>query len=117
MQRVRSTLTAILILIAGSLVTSAQTSKGTVVGTLLDPNGAAVGGATVKITNAATGVSRETTTTTEGTYRFEAVDPGDYKLEITAAGFKAISRGNVIASGGQITDYPFTLEVGNPTEV
>ena len=62
----------------------AQTSKGFMVGTITDPNGAAVAAATVKATNTATGVSRETTTQADGSYRFDAVDPGTYKLEVTA---------------------------------
>jgi len=66
----------------------AQTSKGTIVGTILDQNGAAVAGATVKLSNVETGVSRETTTSAEGTYRFEAVDPGNYKIDVTAGGFR-----------------------------
>jgi Carboxypeptidase regulatory-like domain len=98
-------------------ISLAQTSKGTVVGTVLDPNGAVVAGATVKLTNTETGVSREVTTTAEGTYRFEAVDPGSYKIDVTAAGFKATSIQNVISAGGQTSDYPATLAVGNPAEI
>ncbi|HEV7860435.1 MAG TPA: carboxypeptidase regulatory-like domain-containing protein [Pyrinomonadaceae bacterium] len=97
--------------------TLAQTSKGTIVGTVLDPNGAAVPGATIKLTNIATGVSREATTVSEGTFRFEAVDPGNYKIEVTAGGFKAATLQNVTSAGGQTSDYPVTLEVGNPNEV
>ena len=51
-------------LLSNSVV--AQSSKGIVVGTITDPSGAVVDGATVKITNKATNVSRETTTSSEG---------------------------------------------------
>ena len=66
---------AILLACACAAISLAQTSKGTIVGTVLDPNGAAVSGATIKLTNTETGVSRDVSTTSEGTYRFEAVDP------------------------------------------
>lgn len=95
----------------------AQTSKGIVVGTVLDPNGAAVSGATVKITNTATGVSKETTSGTDGTYRIEAVDPGSYNVTVNAAGFKASTRENVAIAGSQTNDLPFSLEVGSANEV
>jgi hypothetical protein len=108
---------SIVLLFAFAGLSLGQTSKGTIVGTVLDPNGAAVSGATVKITNTETGVSRDLTTTSEGTYRLEAVDPGNYKIDVTAPGFKAASIQNVISAGGQTTDYPVTLAVGNPTEV
>ena len=108
---------SIVLLLAWAVGTSAQTSKGTLVGTELDPNGAAVSGATIKLTNVETGVSREVTTTSEGTYRLEAVDPGNYKIEVTASGFKAATLQNVISAGGQTNDYPVSLTVGNPSEV
>ena len=50
---------AILLACACAAISLAQTSKGTIVGTVLDPNGAAVSGATIKLTNTETGVSRD----------------------------------------------------------
>ena len=108
--------TLALFLFALSFTAHAQTSKGTVVGTVLDPNGAAVTGASIKLTNVETGISRDATTSAEGTYRFEAVDPGSYRIEVGASGFKSTTIQNVKASGGQTSDYPVSLEVGNPTE-
>ncbi len=110
-----STVGLLLFAVAGNLM--AQTSKGTIVGTVLDANGAAVSGATVNLTNIETGVSRDVITSAEGTYRLEAVDPGNYKIDVTATGFKAATIQNVKSAGGQTTDYPVTLEVGNPSEV
>jgi hypothetical protein len=93
-----------------------QTSKGFIVGTVTDPNGAAVASATVKATNTATGVSRDTTSQGDGSYRFDAVDPGPYKVEVTSAGFKSATRDLVVAAA-QTHDASFLLEVGNPNEV
>jgi Carboxypeptidase regulatory-like domain/TonB-dependent Receptor Plug Domain len=56
-------------------------------GSATDPSGAAVSGAKITLTNAATGVQRETTTNAAGFYQFLDVPPGDYQLDATATGF------------------------------
>jgi len=60
---------SIAILLALVTASFGQTSKGFVVGTITDPNAAAVPGVTVKITNTATGVTRETISQQDGSYR------------------------------------------------
>src|SRR5215471_18401996 len=66
---------------------SAQTSRGTVTGIVRDPNNLVVPGAKVTLTSIDTNVNRETLTSEEGFYRFEAVDLGTYKLTVSAEGF------------------------------
>lgn len=105
----------ILILLVLAPTSLGQTSKGFVVGTVADPNGAAVAAATVKITNTATGVTRETTTQEDGSYRFDAVDPGTYRLDVSATGFKTATR-EVVVLAAQTAEASVPLEVGNPTE-
>ncbi|HEY0375465.1 MAG TPA: carboxypeptidase regulatory-like domain-containing protein [Pyrinomonadaceae bacterium] len=94
-----------------------QTSKGFVVGTVVDPNGAAIAGATVKITNSETGVSRDTVSRDDGSFRLDAVDPGTYAVEISATGFKTATRTSVVVAAAQTVDVSSPLEVGNPSEV
>jgi Carboxypeptidase regulatory-like domain len=94
-----------------------QTSKGFFVGNISDQNGAVVAGAVVKITNAATGVTRVTTSTAEGGFRIDAIDPGTYRIEISQAGFKTITRDGLIISAAQTTSANFLLEVGTQTEM
>ena len=106
----------VLILLVLVPVTFGQTSKGFVVGTVADPNGASVAGAAIKITNTATGLSRETKSQEDGSYRFDAVDPGTYKVEITATGFKTATR-DVVVAGAQTADASIALEIGNTSEV
>ena len=104
-----------------SLVLSAcvfgQTSKGFVVGDVVDTNGALIGGASIKITNVSTGTTRETVSASDGTFRIDAVDPGLYKMEVNQNGFKTATRENVIVTASQTTTLPFQLEVGTPSEV
>jgi outer membrane receptor protein involved in Fe transport len=95
----------------------AQSSKGVLVGTITDPTGAVVTGVTVRITNTATNVTRETISLGEGSYRLDAVDPGTYKISVTATGFKSTARDQVVVAAGQTTESSFKLEVGNSGEV
>lgn len=116
MARPKFIIGTILMLFALSVVALAQTSKGFVLGTLVDPNGAAIAGATVKITNLETGVVRETVTQTDGSFRLDAVDPGTYRAEITASGFKTVTRESFVVAAAQNSDISSALEVGNPSE-
>ena len=109
--------TVLITLLALSSVALAQTSKGFVVGTVLDQNGGAVPGASVKITNKETGVVRETTAQSDGSFRLDAVDPGTYSVEISGTGFKTATRASVSVSAAQTTDVSSQLEVGNPSEI
>ncbi len=71
-------------------------------GTVSDPSGAVVPGATIRIEDTQRGTSRETKTDAQGLYRFVQVQPGDYKLIAQAAGFNEIVIGAL------------TLEVARP---
>ena len=72
---------------AFALTASAQSNKGTITGTVTDPQGAVVKDAKVTATNTATGESREATTSDEGTYSLPALDPGVYRITVDASGF------------------------------
>ena len=56
-------------------------------GTVADPSGAVVGGATVTLTNVLTGAQRQDKSDSAGRYSFAQVQPGKYKISATAAGF------------------------------
>ncbi len=86
-------------------------------GTVSDPNGNVVSGATVTITNMGTGASRETTTTDAGVYAFEFVAVGDYKIEVAATGFKKKAVTDIHALISKSTTVDIALELGNVTEV
>ena len=76
---------------------TAQTTTGNLQGVVQDPNKANVAGATVKITNADTGVTKETTTNDEGFYRVTNLIPSEhYKVEVTAPGFAVTTVENVV---------------------
>src|ERR1700720_4811601 len=68
---------------------SAQIDTGSVVGIVSDPSGAAIPGATVTLSNEASGVSRSVTTNGDGEYQFAAVLPGPAAVQATAPNFES----------------------------
>ena len=105
------------LLLVFSSIVLAQTSKGFLVGNVSDPSGAVVAGATVKITNTSTGVTRETVSGEDGSFRLDAVDPGAYKVEVSQPGFKTAVTDNVVVGASQTASLTFQLEIGTKTEV
>src|SRR5258706_11757838 len=90
MKNVLALLLTTLILMVMSSTAWGQTSTGTIRGTLLDPTGATVPGAEVKVTNLATNVTTTVTSTGAGVYVIPGLIPGDYRVEVGVSGFKSI---------------------------
>ena len=65
-----------------------QTFRGTVLGTVTDPSGAVVAGATVKVKNVATGLERTTATSGDGSYSVPELPIGTYSVTVTQTGFE-----------------------------
>src|SRR5215467_3713980 len=81
-------------------------------GTVTDSSGAVVPGATVTMTNVATGVSEKRPTDESGRYLFAGLKPAAYTAKVEATGFKTLVRENVVLRVGQQTDLDLRLEVG-----
>lgn len=90
---------------------SAQ-ATGTVQGTLTDPAGAGVPGATVTATNQATGVSKHVQSTEGGYYRLVDLLPGTYDLRAELEGFKTVVRTDVPLAAGSVLGLDLSLEMG-----
>jgi outer membrane receptor protein involved in Fe transport len=103
---------AVLLLLVMSVAAFAQTSRGTVSGSITDPTGAVISGANVVLTNTATTVSRTTVANNEGFYRFDAVDLGTYTIKVTAAGFGAINKSNIVVSANLTSTIDAQLSPG-----
>jgi hypothetical protein len=73
----------------------AQSATTSLRGTVADPKGAVVAGATVTLSNPATGFSRTAQTNDQGIYQFLEVPPSTYAIEVSAAGFATTKRDNV----------------------
>jgi len=94
----------------------AQTTKGTIAGTVTDDSGAVVQGASVSVTPKAGGEPRTTTTGPVGEYRVEALNPGPYRVAITAAHFANQVIEDVVVNVSQITSQNVVLKVGGTSE-
>lgn len=91
------------LLIAASLA-HAQGTTSRVTGTVTDRSGSVVPGATVTLTNEATGVMFTTVSNTTGTYSFESVQVGTYSIAVELEGFKRFaSSGNAVRIGEPTT--------------
>jgi hypothetical protein len=82
-------LTALLIITATANA-FAQSNKGSIVGTVRDPNEALVANAKIKVTSVQTGEVRETETSDEGTFTVTNLQPGVYDVTIEASGFQPV---------------------------
>jgi hypothetical protein len=69
-----------------------QTYRGTLRGTIYDPNGAVVPQTEIKLTNSETAETRSITSGSEGEYSFSSLRPGSYELTATASGFRVFKR-------------------------
>src|SRR5437867_4257006 len=94
----------------------AQGPVGTLTGTILDPSGAIVPGATVVATNNATGVETKTTSTSAGAYTLPYLPSGTYTIRVSAPGFRTATAENVILRVAQSLNVNITLEVGQVNE-
>ncbi|MDT5060096.1 MAG: hypothetical protein QOH63_555 [Acidobacteriota bacterium] len=106
-----------LLLLLGCHNVLAQTGTSSVRGTILDPQGGAVAGATVTLTNTEKNFTRSQVTNEEGVYAFNAVPPGKYRVEAEATGFKKVAISDIQALVDTPTDVSVKLEVGNVSEV
>ena len=77
---------ALILLIVGTVF--GQSDRGSIRGTVTDPNGAAIANAKVVLTGTETGETRETTTSDEGIYVFPELRAAVYRVAVEAAGFQ-----------------------------
>jgi hypothetical protein len=102
---------ALLCALAFALTAVAQSNKGTITGTITDPNGAVVKDAKVTVTNVATNEARDATTSDDGTYTIPALDPGVYRVTVDAAGFSqsVIEQVKLDTASRQAVDVTLTV--------
>src|SRR5216683_5185068 len=105
MQTAKGLMRAIVFVLAvlGSALAWAQTSNGTLVGSIVDPTGAVVTKATVSALSSQYGQPHETHTDSVGTYRLESLQPGIYAVTITAPAFETITVTGVVINGSLTT--------------
>ena len=101
-----------LILLVFSSMAQAQYEDGSVVGTIRDTSGAAVAGATVTVTNTATGIQNNVTSNGSGDYEVPSVRAGLYRISAAASGFATAIAENITVSVGNRQRIDLKLKVG-----
>lgn len=89
----------------------ADANRAQVVGTVVDPRGALVPAATVRVRNLETGFGREVQTSSEGAFRFVQLDPGSYEIVAKAPGFAETTLTGVTLNVGAAFTTQITLAV------
>ena len=109
-------LTLLLALLLGPGLTHAQTPTGTIQGTVTDQQGGAVVGATVIVTNNATGISKQVVSDSAGRFEMLFVLPGTYTVTADAKGFRQEKRENVVVEVSEILPLALSLTVGQASQ-
>jgi len=104
------------LLLSFSVPAMAQSDRGTITGTITDPVGAVVPGATVTALNKATGASVQSVTTSTGNYTLPSLSTGTYDLTIEAKGFTKYIQEGIEVQVAQTARIDITLKIGAATE-
>ena len=94
----------------------AQEPTGSIEGSVTDPQGAVVQGASVSVRNAATNFNRSATSDDNGRYRISQLPPGTYEVKVAGTNFKTSVVSDVVVAVGQTLPLDVHLEVGGASE-
>jgi hypothetical protein len=112
--KLRLNLGFLLLLISTSLI--AQTFRGTILGTVTDPQGAVIPGAKVTVHNVNTGLERTTQTSEDGSYSVPELPIGTYNVTATQAGFQTAVISNVAVDVAAEKRVDFVFRTGQVSE-
>src|SRR5436305_5854963 len=101
--------------LTANLLGQAAAMNGEITGTITDPSGAAVSGATVEISNADTGFKQSAKTGESGLYRFAVLPLGTYEIAVQAAGFGPAKRTGITLTAGLTATVDITVAVAGTT--
>lgn len=94
-----------------------QATDGNITGTVLDPSGAAVSGATVTAQNINSGIRASVKSDPTGTYRIDHLLVGSYAITVSAIGFTTSTLSNVAIELNKTTTLNVKMQVGNVSTV
>ena len=110
---------AVLVCLLGmlSVFGHAQTSQGILAGVVRDPTGAVLANAKVTVTNEATKEVRITPTKGDGSYRLDAIPPGQYTIVVEQNGFETRKATGVVVNPSVVSSYDAVLSIGKVSDV
>jgi hypothetical protein len=105
------------VLIVVAFTAPAQTGTSALTGTVVDNSNSVVPGAAVTLTQAATGAVRTSTSNSSGLFRFSALAPGTYSLQVDLKGFRPVSVPDIGLQSSDVHDVgTLVLQVGTQSE-
>jgi len=104
------------LLVLAASVAAAQEFRGTILGRIADPSGAAAPGTAVEVLNVNTNGVVRTTSNELGNYQVPFLLPGNYTVRVERPGFKKLERQGIRVSTNEPVTLNLTLEVGTATE-
>ncbi|HEU4870970.1 MAG TPA: carboxypeptidase-like regulatory domain-containing protein, partial [Pyrinomonadaceae bacterium] len=107
---------ALFVLMSAAVSIVVAQANAKVSGTVSDPNGAAVPGATVKLINQATKIEVETTSNEDGYFNFVNVNPAMYTLRVEVAGFKGVQSAPFDVGVSEAVTQNVALTIGSVSE-
>src|SRR4051794_967157 len=119
MNRRRSAFFVLLCIAAIAIFVSpayAQNFYGTLAGTVTDPSGAPMEGASVTATNIGTSGRQSVQTSGSGEFRIVNLVPGNYKVDVEKTGFKRTVRDNVPVQVESVVRVDIAMQVGDVTQ-
>ncbi len=113
---VRRVVALLCVLAASAFQAKAQGIFATLTGVVSDPAGSVISNATITLTDALSGSSRETKSNDQGYYTFASVPVGNYNLNIDAQGFQIYKISDIRLGGGEQRNVNVQLKVGAATQ-
>jgi hypothetical protein len=104
------------VVFAAGAVAQTQITSGTIQGTALDANGAAVPGASVELRNTGTNLVRDLTTDDDGRFVALQLPPGRYTITVSKQGFATLVVEKADLTVGQALNLPLSMKVSSVQE-
>jgi hypothetical protein len=105
-----------IVVLSCSLLSAQTIISGDIAGNVSDPTGATVADAMVTLTSLESGAVQSIKTDNSGSFRFPLLQPGEYRLEVAAAGFATVTQ-KVTAAVGQVVSANVKVSVKGTSEL
>jgi hypothetical protein len=106
----------LLSILCASILAGAQSTDATLSGVVVDPSGKVIQDADIEILNVATGVHYSSKTNDDGIYTVTILPPGEYRVQVSKAGFKALIKPGIVLNVQSAVALNFTLPIGATSE-
>ena len=116
MKHASAVIAVVAVVMLGTAILSAQTFRGTILGTVTDPSGAVVSEAKVTVRNVATGLERTTQTSADGSYAVPELPIGTYTVSIAQSGFRTSVIRDVVVGVASERRVDAQLKTGQVTQ-